>query len=323
MLVLVLGEVWDGEIEPVTFETLGAAERIGDVCVAVMGCGIERAAEELAYYADTVYRVDGEEFRNFHPELWIEAMEEICRNVKPDAVIIPHTLMGMDVAANLAYRLQTQLTTDCVDLKVDDEGFLLRYKPVFGGNAVAVIRCRDMPQMVTVRPKCFEKPDRKPQKGRITDFRVEVKETRVKIKEIVKEEVVRLDKADAIVSGGRGLGDEEGFALLRELADVLKAFKFRSVEIGASRPAVDAGWIEKYRQVGLTGAKVSPELYIAVGISGAMQHVAGIMRAKKIVAINTDPKAPIFSFADYGVVGDYRKVLPALIGKLKELRRRG
>jgi electron transfer flavoprotein alpha subunit len=208
-----------------------------------------------------------------------------------------------------------------VDLKVDGNGVLLRYKPVFGGNAIAVIRCEETPQMVTVRPKCFEAAERNTQRGEIIDFQVEVKETKLKVMEVVKQEPVKLDKAEAIISGGRGLGDRDGFALLKELAEVLRTFKFRKVEIAGSRPAVDAGWIEKNRQVGLTGVKVSPELYVAVGISGAMQHIAGITKAKKIVAINTDPKAPIFNFADYGVVGDYKKVVPAIIRKLRESQR--
>ena len=217
--------------------------------------------------------------------------------------------------------MNTRLTTDCIDLSIDPEdGLLLRTKPVSGGNAISVFKCPGEPQLATVRGKVFEPAEAVDVKGEIVDMAPQIDESMIRVEsiEVVKEEVVSLDKADVVVAGGAGLGEADGFELLQDLSKVLSK-SFGSVMIGCSRVAVDKGWISSDHQVGLTGTMISPDIYVAVGISGAIQHLVGMIHSKKIIAINTDPGCNMFKVADYGVVEDYEKIIPALIKRLEEL----
>jgi electron transfer flavoprotein alpha subunit len=227
----------------------------------------------------------------------------------------------MELGPRLAFRLNSRLTTDCIDLSIDPEdGLLLRTKPVSGGNAISVFKCPGEPQLATVRGKIFDPMEAVGGKGEIVDVVPEIQESMIKVSsmEVVKEEVVALDKADVVVAGGAGLGEEDGFELLQDLSKALSK-SFGNVMIGCSRMAVDKGWISSDHQVGLTGSMISPDIYIAVGISGAIQHLVGMIHAKKIIAINTDPGCNMFKVADYGVVEDYEAVIPALVKRLEEL----
>ena len=201
-----------------------------------------------------------------------------------------------------------------------EDGLLLRTKPVSGGNAISVFKFSGEPQLATVRGKVFEPAEAVDGKGEIVDMAPEIDESMIKVEslEIVKEDVVALDKADVVVAGGAGLGDEDGFELIEDLRKVLNK-SFGSVMIGCSRVAVDKGWISSDHQVGLTGTLISPDIYVAVGISGAIHHLVGMVHAKKIIAINTDADCNMFKVADYGVVEDYEEVVPALIEKLEDL----
>jgi electron transfer flavoprotein alpha subunit len=217
--------------------------------------------------------------------------------------------------------MKSGLTTDCIDLSIDPaDGLLLRTKPVSGGNAISVFKCAGEPQLATVRGKVFPPVEPGAAGGELVEIKVDLNESmkRVESLEIVKEDVVSLDKANVVVAGGAGLGEQEGFEMLEELRAALSK-TFGNVMIGCSRVAVDKGWISSDHQVGLTGTMIAPDIYVAVGISGAIQHLVGMVHSKKIIAINTDAGCNIFKVADYGVVEDYEEVIPALIEKLEEL----
>ncbi len=217
--------------------------------------------------------------------------------------------------------MKSGLTTDCIDLAIDPaDGLLLRTKPVSGGNAISVFKCTGDPQLATVRGKVFPPAEPGAAVGELVEIKGNIEESmkRVESLEIVKEDVVSLDKANVVVAGGAGLGEEDGFEMLEELREALSKI-FGSVMIGCSRVAVDKGWISSDHQVGLTGTMIAPDIYVAVGISGAIQHLVGMVHSKKIIAINTDPGCNMFKVADYGVVEDYEEVIPALIEKLEEL----
>jgi electron transfer flavoprotein alpha subunit len=231
-----------------------------------------------------------------------------------------HGPVSMALGPRLAYRLNTQMTTDCIDLSIDAaDKRLLRTKAVSGGNAIAVFKCPGEPQMASLRSKIFEPAEPVEGRAEIEDLVPQVDESMVRVKsvEVVKEDVVSLDGARVVIAGGAGLGDEDGFELLEDLATVLEK-SFGSVMIGCSRVAVDKGWISSDRQVGLTGSIISPEIYLAVGISGASHHLVGMIRSQKIIAVNTDKGCNMFRVADFGVVEDYEKVIPALIERLEE-----
>jgi electron transfer flavoprotein alpha subunit len=228
---------------------------------------------------------------------------------------------NLDLAPKLACRMGSRLVTDCIGFDVElSTGHLLCTKPVYGDNAVATFIVEKKPYMATLRPKVMEDIERIPTKGKVINVDIVIEEsiTKVELIEEIPGETVSIDKADAIVAGGRGIKKVEGLKQLEELIEILKKY-FGKVELGASRPLVDNGWLPSSRQLGLTGEKASPELYIAIGISGASQHLSGILGSKKIIAINRDEQAPIFSSADYGVVGEYEHVIPAIIKKLREL----
>jgi electron transfer flavoprotein alpha subunit len=325
--VLILGEVKEGSLDLKTLELLGAGKKLasdlgGEFSVVLMGDGVSGAADEAVSYGPAkVYKLEHPLLQGFKADLWLASLEQACGEINPKMLLMSHSFIGMELGPRLAFRLNTRLTTDCIDLTIDPEdSLLLRTKPVSGGNAISVFKCPGEPQLATVRGKIFEPPETADGKGEIVEMVPQIDESMIKVEslEIVKEEIVALDKADVVVSGGAGLGEEDGFELLEELAEALRK-SFGNVMIGCSRVAVDKGWISSDHQVGLTGTIISPDIYVAVGISGAIQHLVGMVHAKKIIAINTDPGCNMFKVADYGVVEDYEEIIPALIEKLEEL----
>ena len=323
--VWVFAEQRDGEIQDVVYELLTKGRELADklgaeLAAVLLGHKVESKAQDLiAWGADTVYVVDDERLREYNTDLYTDAFVELTRKHRPEIVLAGATSIGRAFVPRVAVRLRTGLTADCTGLEIDDEKrILLQTRPAFGGNIMATIICPDhRPQMATVRHKVMKKGNPDPsRRGRIVVEKVPLRDSRARIIEVRHEmgEQVNLAEADIIVSGGRGLGKPENFALIRELAKELGA------AVGASRAAVDAGWIPAYHQVGQTGKTVCPKLYIACGISGAIQHLAGMSSSDTIVAINKDPDAPIFNVADYGIVGDLFEVVPAMIKILREGR---
>lgn len=321
-------EVNGGTLDPMCAELMGKGRELASMLDAglsavVVGAGFSEAIGEVARCgADTVYKIEHESLAEFKADLWADALCSLCRDVNPKILLMPHTGKFSQIAPRLAFRLGTGVVTDCVDLEIETEsGALLVTKPVLGGNAMAVFIDRDSPHLVTVRKNVFSplKTDLSTA-GRIVDFqfRPDKKVDRIEIVEFVREEAVSFDKADVIVSGGRGLGGAEGFRDLEDMAETLRK-RFETVMVGCSRPAVDLGWVSANRQIGLTGEIVSPEVYFAVGISGAVQHLIGMIKSRKIVAINTDPNATIFTVSDYGAVGDYKKIIPSFQKKWSRL----
>ncbi len=317
-------ETDEGKAKNVGFELLGQgrvlADKLGEELVAVvLGQDVEQAAKDaVAYGADRVLLVEGPEYRTYNTDAVTFALTELIRRDQPSIVLFGATNNGRDAAPRVACALKTGLTADCTGLDIDAEKkLLLSTRPAFGGNLMACIACPEhRPQMSTVRPGVFKKAayDARRQ-GEIVreELHIDPKELRVELVERIREvaEAVNLEEAEVIVSGGRGLKAPENFALIRELAQVLGGV------VGASRAAVDAGWIPHAHQVGQTGRTVAPKLYVAVGISGAIQHLAGMSGSDTIVAINRDPDAPIFGVADYGIVGDLFEVVPALIQEIR------
>ncbi len=317
-------ETDEGKAKNVGYELLNPgralADKLGEQLVAVvMGQNVRPVAEQaIAYGADTVLLVEGEEYNTYNTDAATYAMCSLIQKYKPSIVFYGATNNGRDLGPRVACKLETGLTADCTGLDIDEEtGLLMSTRPTFGGNLMATIACPDhRPQMSTVRPGVFKKPVSDPaRQGTLVeeDIHISPADIRVKLVERVKEvaEAVNLEEAEIIVSGGRGLKEAKNFQLIRDLAEVLGA------TVGASRAAVDAGWIPHAHQVGQTGKTVAPKIYIAVGISGAIQHLAGMSGSDTVVAINKDPEAPIFGVADYGIVGDLFEVVPALIQEIK------
>jgi electron transfer flavoprotein alpha subunit len=276
----------------------------------------------VAYGADTVISVEGQEYARYTTDAYAKAFYTLVEKYGPTSILIGATNNGRDLGPRLSCRLRTGLTADCTSLAIDEEsGNVAWTRPAFGGNLMATILCPDhRPQIGTVRPGVFKKGA--PDEARTAEIikeeiHVAPEEIRTELLELIREaagELVDLEGAEIIVSGGRGVGGPEGFKPIRELAEVLGA------TVGASRAAVDAGWISHAHQVGQTGKTVGPKLYIACGISGAIQHLAGMSSAKTIIAINKDETAPIFNIADYGVVGNLFEILPILTGEIKKLK---
>lgn len=325
--VLILGEVKEGSLDLRTLELLGLGKRVAGnlgvgLSVALMGDKVSVEAEQAASYGpDRVCKVEHPLLKGFNPDLWLASLEQTCDQIKPKVLLMSHSAIGMELGPRLAFRLNTELTTDCTDLSIDPEdGLLLRTKPVSGGNAISLFKCKGEPQLATVRSKIFKPAEMVDRKGEIIELIPKLDESMIRVTsmEVVKEEAVALDKADVVIAGGAGLEDEEGFEILRELSNVLTK-SFGNVMIGCSRVAVDKGWISSDHQVGLTGSMISPDIYVAVGISGAIQHLVGMVRSKKIIAVNTDPGCNLFKVADYGVVEDYEELIPALIERLEEI----
>ncbi len=323
--IWVFAEQWRGKVKGVAYELLAKGRELADslhteLAAVCFGSGITEADRLIAGGADKVYLVDSPEMADNQDDLYAGQLTELIRKHQPEIVIAGATALGRSFIPRVAAKLGTGLTADCTGLDIDGEKrLLLQTRPTFGGNIMATIICPvKRPQMSTVRPRVFKKmaPDSS-RKGQIikVDFNREAITSRTKLLKFIDDlgETIRIEEADIIVSGGRGLGKAENFKLLEELAEAMGA------AIGASRAAVDEGWVPYAHQVGQTGKTVSPKLYIACGISGAVQHLAGMQTADVIVAINDDPAAPIFEVATYGIVGDLFKVVPLIIERLKEV----
>lgn len=326
--VLVLGDLVDGVLSLTSQELLAAGRKVADdlgeeLGIGLLGDSLEGTSQEaISYGADKVYAVNNPSLEQYQADLFLAAMETLCREVNPSTILIGRTNQGRELAPRLAFRLGVGLAQDCLEVSVDPSTRkLLANRPVYGGNAVAVVSCKYTPQVAAIRPKAYEPLDPDPSRqGEVVSFPVDLDASlaRTKVMDVVKEEAegIKLEDARIVVSGGRGLGGPEPFQALEELAKLLGA------ALGASRAAVDSGWVPANYQVGLTGKTITPDLYITVAISGASQHMAGCSGAKVIVAINKDAEANIFKEARYGVVGDWQKVLPALTESVRELTQR-
>ena len=324
--ILLLVEAKDGILDKKTLElirgTKDLARDLGTGASAVVvGHETAQLAESAASFGlEKVYRLEHPLLEGFKPDAWVGALEWLCKQTAPRIFLISHSFVGKEVAPRLAYRLNTELTTDCLALKIDpNDGLLIRTKPIYGGNAVAALKCEGLPQMVTVRKNAFEPAEQVTTLSDILDMAPGIDESILKVKSLktVPEEVVELDKANVVISGGRGIVDKEDFEMLTALAAAMSKTLGNVVMVGCSRPVVDRCWMSSDRQVGLTGTIIAPDTYVAVGISGAIQHLVGMIRSKKIVAINTDPGCNMFKVADYGVVADYKDLIPALVKKLE------
>ena len=323
--VWVFIEVVRGKIKGVSLELLGQgrkmADDLGEKLVAIIpGNEIEDFAKMAIHYgADEAIVVDQKELKDYSTDGYTKAMCTLIKKYNPAVLLIGATNNGRDLGPRVSSRMQTGLTADCTELGVDSETRLVKWtRPAFGGNLMATILCPDhRPQIGTVRPGVFKRPEEDTgRKGEIIHETVEFgpDEIRTRIVEVITEAGgadVNLEEAEIIVSGGRGVGGPEGFEVLKELADEIGA------QIGASRAAVDSGWISSLHQVGQTGKSVGPKIYIACGISGAIQHVAGMSSSDVIIAINKDPDAPIFNIADYGIVGDLFEIIPELTKRIR------
>lgn len=296
------------------------AQQSGSHLVAiVIGGRIAAAADKVAAFCGVkkVIAVEGAEYSQYSTDAYVIAAERLVKKYRPGSILISATCNGRDLAPRLACRLKTGLTADCTALEFDEaSGKIAWIRPTFSGNLMAKILCPEhRPEMGTVRPGVFPLSEMTGTRAVIVweDIHVEEDRIRTHVLEVVRDlkyDLTNLERAEVIVAGGRGVGSAEGFAQLQALADALGG------EVGASRGAVEAGWIARTHQVGQTGKTVRPRLYIACGISGAIQHIAGIRDAETIVAINQDPEAPIFGMADYGVVGDLFEILPALTDEI-------
>jgi electron transfer flavoprotein alpha subunit len=319
----VFAEQFEGRMRNVSYELLAKGRELADqrgteLSAVCFGHNVTEIQQLIAHGADRVYLVDSPELASNPEDSFTAQLVELIRRYKPEMLLAGATSLGRAFIPRVAAILKTGLTADCTGLEIDSETGLLRQtRPTFGGNIMATILCETKrPQMSTVRPGTFKKgtPDYQRQ-GEIIkiDFKSEHMMSRTRLLDFIRDvsETIKLDEADIIVSGGRGLGKPENFKLLQELAQVMGA------ALGSSRPPVDEGWIPYSHQVGQTGKTVAPRVYIACGISGSVQHMAGMGTSDIIVAINSDPNAPIFSIATYGIVGDLFKVVPLLIEKLK------
>jgi electron transfer flavoprotein alpha subunit len=327
--VWVFAEQRDGRLKTVAYELLAEGRKLADglgtdLSAVCIGHDVEGAGGLVAHGADRVYLVDDPALSNHEEDYYTAALVDLVRDHKPEILLAGATALGRSFIPRVASILYTGLTADCTGLDIDlDSKLLLQTRPTFGGNVMATITCQTRrPQMATVRPHVFKMgaPDGQ-RKGEIVkvDFDKESVSSRTKLVSFVEDlsERVKLDEAEIIVSGGRGLGKPENFHIIADLADALDA------ALGSSRPPVDDGWIPYSHQVGQTGKTVCPRLYIACGISGAVQHLAGMQTADVIVAINEDPSAPIFEVATYGIVGDLFEVVPLLTEKLRKSRGAG
>jgi electron transfer flavoprotein alpha subunit len=321
--VWVFAEQRQGKIMPVVIELLGEGKKLAkevgtELCAVLCGNNVGKLADELfAYGADKVYVADHPELENYRTDAYGKVIFEAISKYKPEIVLLGATHIGRDLGPCLAVKCSTGLTADCTKLEIDPEDKKIKQtRPAFGGNLMATIVCpNNRPQMSTVRPGVMDKAVyEKGRKGQLVKLNVEFEkgDIRTKVVDVVKkvENAVSLTDADIIVSGGMGLGKSEGFKLLKQLADKLGG------TIAASRACVDAGWIDHSYQIGQTGTTVKPKIYFACGISGAIQHLAGMQNSDYIVAINKNENAPIFKVADYGIVGDLYQAIPAILEEL-------
>src|SRR5208283_531462 len=324
--VMILIETTDGKLTNMAQELLGAGRKLAndlteELSALVVGAGVANVANEvIAFGADKVYVVDSPLLKDYRTDAYVSVVEKVVKQINPRIILMGQTTIGRDLAPRAACRLATGAILDCIALEIDAATKqLLMTKPVYGGNARAVYTMETMPQVATVRPKAMTAlaPDSS-RKGDVFTIDAGLDpaaiRTNVLQKVVAEVEGIKLEDAAIVVAGGRGIGGPEGFKQLEELAKVLKG------AVGATRPPCDAGWVPDTIQIGLTGKIVSPYVYFAVAISGASQHMAGCSGSKNIIAINRDAEAAIFKEARFGVVGDWKKIIPAFEAKVKELQ---
>jgi electron transfer flavoprotein alpha subunit len=325
--VWVFVEQTEGEAAKVSWELLGKGRELADtlgvqLSAVVLGENVENLCiEAFQYGADQAYLIDAPVFRHYRTESYLKALCQLVEKHKPEIILMGATGLGRDLAGAVATEVKTGLTADCTGLSIDDKRNLMQTRPAFGGNIMATIMCdKFRPQMATVRPHVMPMSEKEPARfGTIIreTCPIEEKDILVKVLEILsdkKKDHVDVAGAEFIVSGGRGMMGKENFAMLKELADELGGV------VGASRSAVDAGWMPQERQVGQTGKTVRPKIYVACGISGAIQHLVGMQDSDVVIAINRDKDAPIFEVATYGIVGDLFQIIPAITSRLRELK---
>ncbi|GAB4374804.1 MAG: electron transfer flavoprotein subunit alpha/FixB family protein [Calditrichia bacterium] len=318
--ILVVCETRDQKIKKVSFEALNAAWQLAeslkaDVSALLIGAGVKDLAPEAGKFgAQTVYVVDSPELQKFSPDVFARVIADAAQQIGATHIFMGATIMGKDVLPRVAFHLNGAVAQDIIGIEVQD-GKVIYTRPIIAGKLISKITLTSAIQFATVRPNIY-KAEEKPANAEIVDLSVEIPQARAVVENVLAEKGGKLDvtEADIIVSGGRGMKGPENWHLIEGLAELLDA------ATGASRAVVDAGWRDHSEQVGQTGKTVSPNLYIACGISGAIQHQAGMSSSKYIVAINKDPEAPIFKIADYGVVGDVFEVLPKLIEEIGKLK---
>jgi len=317
--IWIIAEIKNNKIRNVSFELLGKAIELADElkqdpCVVLIGNNVKKFIEEFSNRgAKKIFVAEHESLEDYYTETYSSIVIGLISKYKPNIVLYPATISGRDLAPRVASILELGLTADCTELSIMDE-LLLQTRPAYGGNIMAdIISPYTRPQMATVRPNVMEAAPLKDNNNAEiieTSVNINLKSLKIKIKEVVSRATdgseIPIDEADIIVSGGRGVGSQESFKMLEDLADVLNG------AVGASRAAVDLGCIPKSHQVGQSGTTVSPTIYIACGISGTIQHLVGMKSSDVIIAINTNPEAPIFDVADYGIVGDLHEVVPLL-----------
>lgn len=322
--VLVVCEQRDGNLQSVSLELIGKARELADklneeVIAVIAGSKVEGLTRDLIEHgADKVYYVEDKILEKYITEPYVKTMSTIIKDLKPQIVLFGASSIGRDLAPRVSARIGCGLTADCTKLEIDEEtGLLNMTRPTFGGNLLATIQSPEArPQMSTVRPGVMPKQeDDKTRTGEVTKYDITFEDKDINV-EIIEEKVadkkkIKIEDADVLISVGRGIGSAENMKLAYELAEVLEG------EVSSSRAVVDSGWLEKDRQVGQTGKTVRPNLYIALGISGAIQHLAGMEESDLIVAINKNPDANIFNVADVGIIGDINEVVPELIKKIK------
>lgn len=326
--VWVFAEQRGGIVASVSYELLGVGRRLADelktdLSAVLFGATDDQAMELIRWGADRVYHCKDSIFEEFNDEPYSKLLTRLIDEHKPEIVLAGATAIGRSFIPRVAARIRTGLTADCTALEIDrDSGNLLQIRPAFGGNIMATILCPNhRPQMATVRPRVMKRGNYdESRKGEIINVSAEDIRSRTRVIDTVKETsecLINLQEAEVIVSGGRGMGKAEGFKMLEELAALLGG------AVGASRAAVDEGWISYNHQIGQTGKTVCPKIYVACGISGAVQHLVGMQSSDIIIAINKNPEAPIFNIATYGIVGDVYEVVPLLIKRIKEYRNKG
>ena len=328
--VWIVAEHKEGKLKKVSFELLGIGKKLaektdGSLSGLLLGHGIESLASELdGYGASKIFVCDSEVLKDYSNEGYAKAIVDLLKAHSPAILLGGATALGKDLFPRVAARLQTGLASDCVGLEINDQGLLIAQRPIFAGKAlVDTVTPEARPQMACVRPNVLPVPEKSSGSSTIEKVAVELgpQDVRARIKEIVRTagEKIDLTEASVIVSGGRGVASQENFKILEQLA---AAFG-EGTAVGASRSAVDSGFAPHDQQVGQTGKVVNPDLYIACGISGSIQHLAGMRTSKYIVAINKDPEAPIFQVADYGIVDDLFKVVPLLTEEVRKLKAQG
>ncbi|MFC5558371.1 electron transfer flavoprotein subunit alpha/FixB family protein [Ureibacillus thermophilus] len=318
--ILVLGEVRDGALRNVSFEAIAAAKQIsdgGEVVAALLGHGVADLANELiAYGADRAVVVEHPHLKTYTSDGFSQGLLAIIEQEKPEGIVIGHTALGKDLAPKVASRLQAALVSDVTEIEGSGDDALF-IRPIYSGKAFEKVKIKEGLVFITVRPNNIAPLEKDASRtGNVDSLSVEITNLRTIVKEVIRNATTGVDLTEAkvIVSGGRGVKSAEGFKPLKELADLLGG------AVGASRGACDAGYCDYAMQIGQTGKVVTPDLYIACGISGAIQHLAGMSNSKVIVAINKDPEANIFKVADYGIVGDLFEVVPLLIEEVKALK---